>query len=100
MAGTYDLGNVVRSIATFGDAAGGALDPTTVTFRMRSPTGTLTTYVYGINAELVRMATGLYRVDLSLSEPGRWSYRWLSTGTGQAAKRDHVIINAADADGL
>ena len=85
MANTYDIGDLVRCTGTFTNAAGNAIDPTTVTFKVRDPPLNETEYVYGDDAEVVKDGVGVYHVDVSVDESGRWRYRWESTGTGQAA---------------
>jgi len=82
---SYDVGDVVRCTGTFTTAAGVATDPTAVNFKVRTPAGTVTTYVYGTDAELVKASTGVYTVDVPLTTTGTWAYRFYSTGTGQAA---------------
>ena len=55
-------------------------NPTTVTFKTRSPCGTETTYVYGTDGEVTRSSTGIYRAAVAPDEGGRWAYRWETTG--------------------
>lgn len=91
---SYDKGDLVRCIGTFKDLDGAALDPTSVTFKLENPSGAVTTYVYGIDAQLVKTATGIYRVDVDASSPGRYWYKFYSTGTGQAAEeKDFAVGN-------
>lgn len=79
----------------FADSAGAALDPATVTFRMISPRGQITTYVYGTDAELVRTAAGSYRVEVTPDMPGRWAYQWQSTGPAALDEDSFVCRNSA-----
>lgn len=89
---SYDLGDLVRISGVFKDAAGEAIDPTSVSFRLRDPAGTVTTYVYGVAAELVKDSTGNYHIDVGASASGTWRYRWQSTGTGQAAEEGAFVV--------
>jgi hypothetical protein len=57
-------------------------DPTTVTFLMRPLGGTVTTYVYGVNAQVVKDAVGKYHVDAIINASGAWLYRFEGGGTG------------------
>jgi uncharacterized protein YfaS (alpha-2-macroglobulin family) len=91
----YQVGNVVRCTGAFTSAAGAAVDPTTVTFRARKPDGTLITYVYGTNAELVRDSTGNYRVDVSADAAGRWAYRFEGTGSAPSAAERLFRVEAS-----
>lgn len=77
----YQKGDLRRISATFKNSAGVATDPTAVSFKYTKPSGTTTTLVYGVDGALVKDSTGNYHVDLSLTERGRWFYRWIGTGT-------------------
>ena len=81
----YDVGDLVRVTGTLTDADGTATDATQITFKIKTPAGTTTSYVYGVDAEVVKSATGIYYTDVSVTSPGHWHYRVISTGTGQAA---------------
>jgi hypothetical protein len=82
---SYHVGDKVRCTGTFETAAGTDTDPSAVFFKVETPSGTETTYTYGTDAALVKSATGIYYVDVSITEAGTWHYRFYSTGTGQAA---------------
>lgn len=81
----YSKGDLVRCSASFATSAGAATDPTAVLAQVRNPAGTTTTYTYGTDAELVKVSTGNYYVDVNANQVGTWHYRFYSTGTGQAA---------------
>jgi hypothetical protein len=93
---SYDVGDLVRVTATFTNAAGTVADPAAVTARYRSPSGTTTTLTYGVDAELVKESTGVYHVDISASESGTWSYRFASTGSGQAANEESFFVERSE----
>lgn len=84
MANTYDVGDLIRVSAAF-TSGGDAIDPTTVTAKVKAPTGTITTLVYGVDGGLVKDSAGNYHTDISAAEVGTYAYRFQSTGTGQAA---------------
>jgi hypothetical protein len=86
---SYDKGDNVRVTATF---ASGGLDPTTVVAKVRNPSGTTTTYTYGLDNQLVKSATGVYYVDVNLNAAGTWWVRFESTGTGQAAQELGLFV--------
>lgn len=92
---TYDVGDLVRCTGTFTTAAGAATDPTVVGCKVLPPGGTVTTYVYGTDAALVKDSTGVYHVDVSGTVAGYWNYRFYSTGTGQAAGEEAFSIAAS-----
>ncbi len=91
MANTYDIGDVVRITGTF-TQSGSALDPTTVSAVVRRPDGIKQTFVYLTDAEVVRTAQGVYRLDYTPTMAGPHWYRWISTGTGQAAGEQSFIV--------
>lgn len=78
---TRDLGDKCRLTCTFTNLAGADTDPTAVTFKMMEPDSTVTTYVYGVDAELVKSATGIYYVEWTADQAGRHLYRFVGTGT-------------------
>ncbi len=89
---SYDKGDLVVLTAVFTDRNGAAIDPATVTFKIRDPSGAVTTYVFGTDAELVKDSVGNYHVDVSPSVNGDYLYRYESTGTGQAAEEGKFQI--------
>lgn len=91
MANQYYVGSKPRLSADF-KLSGVLTNPTAVTFKARTPSGTVTTYVYGTDAQLVRLATGQYYVDLPVTEQGEWWYRFEGTGTVTAASEAFLVV--------
>ena len=91
MASQYDVGDSVRMSAAF-TVSSVATDPTTITFKMREPDGTVTTYVYGTDAELVKDSTGNYHVDWGTSMSGDFFYRFTGTGACVAASEGYFTV--------
>lgn len=89
----YDVGDRVRLTHTFTNADGANTDPTTIVFKFKTPAGVTTTYTYGVNAELTKVSTGVYRVFISLSAAGIWRYRIEGTGVLEAANEDAIHVN-------
>jgi hypothetical protein len=85
MANTYDVVDLVRASATFADADGNAIDPGTVTLKVKAPAGTVTTLVYVTDVALVRDSQGAYHADINVTAAGSWWFRWEASGTGQSA---------------
>jgi hypothetical protein len=77
------INSPVRIAANLQDEDGTDIDPTTVVFRIMSPSWNETTYTYGTDAQLVKVNTGDYYVDFTPDEAGRWAYRWQTTGTNK-----------------
>lgn len=92
MVNAYDVGDLVRVQGSFTNAAGAAVDPSVVTTKVKTPAGVVTTYTYGVDAQLVKLATGIYYVDVSATTSGDWHYRFSSTGDGQAAGENKFYV--------
>lgn len=87
---SYVRGVLVRASATFANAAGTAVDPTTVTFRVRAPNGTITT------PSVVKDSVGNYHVDVDANAEGTWHFRWEGAGANQGAAEGQFTV----ADGV
>ena len=117
---TYDVGQEVRSDVDF-TVAGVLTDPTTITFMFLDPSGTTTTWVFGVDPEVVQDGVGEYHADWTtsgstpntqvvvdpevvqdgvgeyhadwtLDEEGGWYYRWEGTGTVIAAAERYFEV--------
>lgn len=88
----YDVGDLVRCSGPFTNSAGAAIDPEAVKVSIRKPDGTVTTYVYNTDAEVVKDSVGNYHIDVDANAAGRWYYRWWSTGNGQAADENWFLV--------
>ncbi|MGD9539100.1 MAG: hypothetical protein AB7P52_17845 [Alphaproteobacteria bacterium] len=90
------VGAKVRVSGQFHDlATGDPVDPAAVVFTVKPPSGSVVIYTYGVDAELVKDATGGYHVDVDASIAGTWRYRWHSTGTYQAAEEGAFDVMAS-----
>lgn len=89
-----DVGDVVTLTGTFTESPSSTTkhDPTTVSFSIKEPDGTTTTYVYGTDSEVLKSAVGVYVVDWPATQEGLHRYRWFSTGTGQAAEESFFDV--------
>jgi hypothetical protein len=84
---SYDAGDLVRVSVVWTDADSAAVDPDVVRFKFRPPNGTLTTYLYLTDAELVKDSVGNYHVDVSVTnQPGTWNYRFEGETSGGVAQ--------------
>jgi hypothetical protein len=88
---SYVKGQLVRCRGSYTDESGVAVDPTTVTAKVQTPSGTITTYTYP--ATVVKDSTGHYHVDVSVTTAGLWYYRFESTGMYQAAGEAHFDVS-------
>lgn len=89
---TLTVGDIRRLGVTIRNSTGNAVDPTTLTIVVRAPSGTETTYTYGTDAVVVKSSTGVYQMDLSLTEQGKWKYDWTGTGTAQGSEGASFIV--------
>lgn len=92
MANQYHVGDLVRCTGSFKNSAGASTDPSGVTAKIKTPAGTTITYIYGVDAQLVKESTGVYYVDVSATTNGTWYYRFAGTGTGQSADENYFRV--------
>lgn len=90
---SYDLGDMRRMPAAFTDIDGNPADPTDVTFRMREPDGTVTSYVYGVDGELIRDSLGNFHVDWLYAQEGRHFCDFTGSGVVQAVAHAEIHIH-------
>lgn len=93
----YAVDTEVRVTATF-TVDDAVTDPTTVTAVIRTPGGVNTTYVFGVDAELVKDSTGVYHVDVAADQAGRWVYRFVGTGAAAAAGERTFLVPDSEVD--
>lgn len=91
----FSVGSMIRLSVGLQDIDGAAADPTAMTFRIRNPAGTVTTYEWQSDAELVRGAEGEFWVDWPVEMPGTHVYRWESTGAAQTAAEQAFTARAS-----
>ena len=73
------------------------MDPTLIKFIYKKPSGSSPIVLtYGVDAALVKEATGKYYVDLFLDEAGLWKWRYESIGVVDSAQQDHFSVGAED----
>jgi hypothetical protein len=95
MSDTWIAGETARISLSVADTTGAAVDPSVLRLKVRDPGGTVTTYTYGSDAEVVRAALGDYYADLPLDVAGRWAWRWeAETPSGVAESSQQVTASA------
>lgn len=82
--GRNAVGTTVWLAVNFTDDDYADVDPSTVTFKIISPRGVVSTYVYLTDSELEKTSTGDYRIGIVPDTPGTYTYRWITTGSGTA----------------
>jgi hypothetical protein len=93
---TYDIGDAVRCTITFATTDSTPTDPTTVTFTYRDPSGNETTWVFGVDAQVIKDDTGDYHADVTLDEDGLWHYRFEGTGALIAAAEHGFYVRRSE----
>ena len=90
MANIYDIGDLVRFTGTF-TVSGIATDPTTVTLKVKDPSGNIATYTYALS-EVTKSATGIYYKDVTIDEAGMWIVEWLGTGAVVSSVEEYILV--------
>lgn len=90
MANVYDKGDLVRITGTF-TVASVATDPTTITLKVKDPSGNVDTYTYALS-QVTKSSTGVYYKDISLDEAGYWYYQWTGTGAVESVDEDYLVV--------
>jgi hypothetical protein len=100
-ANTYYVGGSLRPTFTFAKLISGswvATDPTTIKLKFKTPAGVVTTYTYGVDAQVVRSGTGVYYFDLSFTTHGEWWYRAEGTGAVEEAFEKYLNVRNSQFD--
>lgn len=80
-ADPYQPGTTIALTADFTVGSDDApADPTTVTFNIRQPDGSLLTYVYLVDDNVIRTAVGVYKCTLTPAMSGEFRYNAVGTG--------------------
>lgn len=81
---TYEIGDMLIVQTTI-TANGVAVDPASVVFQWRwSNSPTPTTWTYGVDPQVTRIAVGVYEVSVRLTQSGTLFYGWQTTGPDSA----------------
>lgn len=90
MANSYDINDLPRTTATF-TVSGVATDPTTVTLKVKDPSGNTDTYTYALS-QITKSSTGVYYKNIPIDEAGDWWYRWEGAGAVVAAYEGYFRV--------
>ena len=88
----YDIGDAVRSRATFKNLSQVLTDPTTVVVTVRDASGNGATYTYGVDAAVEKEGTGVYHIDVEPDEKGIWRCRWSGMGAIKTAEEHSFVV--------
>jgi len=86
----YDKGDLVCLTATF-TLASVLTDPTTVTLKVKDPSGNVDTYTLALS-QVNNSSTGVYFKNISLDEAGYWYYQWAGTGAVESVEEDYLVV--------
>jgi hypothetical protein len=90
----YTKGQVVVVTASF-SVDGELDDPTTVTFKVKDPSGNVGTFVYGIDPEVTRVSLGVYKTEIECDESGDFWYRIEADGSViDATEKTFTVANS------
>lgn len=95
---SFALGQKIRITATFKDENGAEADPSAVYCQIKDEAGTVTSYQYTVDPEVVKDNTGIYHLDVDLDAVGWWYWRWYSTGNYQAANEGRIRCQESEFD--
>ena len=91
----FMIGESARLALALSTFEGSAADPAVLRLRVKSPSGAVTTYLYGVAPELVRDGVGQFRASIPLTEAGAWRYRWESEAPHQGAAEGALQVMAS-----
>lgn len=87
-------GEVARLQVLITDAAGLPADPASVACKIKTPAGAIATRSYPTDIE--KTAAGAYRVDVALSEKGRWQWRWETSSPAPGACQGSLTVTPSN----
>ena len=96
MAGSYDKQDSVRVTARFYNSSDVLTDPSGVLCKIKKPDGSVSTYVYGTDAALVKQGTGIYYLDVDIDQVGIFIYRFEGSGGLKAASESKFTIKQSE----
>lgn len=85
----YTIGNAPRCFGEHRDFNGDLENPDTAKVKVLKPDGTETEKIYLTDAEVIRVSTGLFYMDVATTMPGTWAYQWHFTKGTAAALAEH-----------
>src|SRR3954464_6898489 len=92
---TWRKNDVATLRARFISLAGVLTDPTTVSVKIRTPSGVTTTYTYA-GGSVTKDATGQYSRSLTFSEAGIWAWSVVATGVITKTEEGSVRVLGSD----
>lgn len=88
----YDKNDVTKLTCKFRDTDDALVDPTGVRLKIKTPSGSTTTYTYGTDSTPTKASTGIYNANVTLNETGTWYVRFEGTGTNAGAVEKYLTV--------
>lgn len=98
MGGGYQPGTAITVTAEFTVGSDMPADPTTVTFNVRQPDGSLLTYLYGDADNVIRTAVGVYKCTLTPAMSGQFRYDAVGTGAVPLSLPGSFVVAESNVD--
>ena len=90
----FTKGQLVEVAATF-TTDDIPTDPTLVVFRVIRPFGPEESYTYGVDSEVIKSSTGLYKMDILCDDSGEFWYRVEGTGMVTDAFEGSFLVRSS-----
>ena len=88
----YLVGEVVRLDLALTDLSAVAVDPAALRLKVKAPDSTVTAYVYGVAADLVKDSPGNYHFNLPLASAGAYFWRWETDAPNAGAAEGGLVV--------
>ena len=86
-------GTTVRCSVKFQDSNGADVDPTSVIFKYRPPSGVIVSYTYPSASEVIKDSVGDYHSDVLANSAGNWDWKWEGTGSVVAVSEGSFTVS-------
>lgn len=94
---SYQAGDTYPWSVKVRDGDGNLVDPESLTVSVREPDTTITEYVYGIDALVVRDSEGIFHADIPLTDAGMWIIQGATTNEPEVARVQIAVGPALEA---
>lgn len=98
----YDTNDAVELRVTIRDKGGNLVDPSSVKFKIKKPSGTKLTFTYGLDTVVQRESLGVYIMNIVIdeahSETKIWKWRVETTGLGAGGENGEFQARPSEVD--
>lgn len=89
---TYALGQEVRVYGSFRNSSGNLANPSIVHLKLKTSSGHEYTYTFGAEPALTNDSPGVFSYRFVPNRAGKWSYRWVGSGTIRTAEETFFTV--------